>query len=91
MYILGESHVLFTFPRNTILSGRDRRTDYLYLFTIPFVSRFGGVPIDQAAGWTWNWQEENVVSVAGNTPTYIAETVSHHSFGGEWGVSWSDV
>ncbi|KAK9894951.1 glycoside hydrolase family 17 protein [Cystobasidium minutum MCA 4210] len=35
---------------------------------------FGGVPVDEAAGWTWNWQEENVVSKAGNTPAYIAET-----------------
>lgn len=38
--------------------------------------RFGGVPIEDAAGWTWEWQENNVVAVAGNTPTYIAETVS---------------
>ncbi|GAA6025557.1 hypothetical protein JCM10207_008897 [Rhodosporidiobolus poonsookiae] len=39
---------------------------------------FGGVPIDQAAGWTWDYFTENDVSVSeavANKPTpYIAET-----------------
>ncbi|GAA6060364.1 hypothetical protein JCM10212_004548 [Sporobolomyces blumeae] len=39
---------------------------------------FGGVPIDQAAGWTWDYFQNNDVSVAesvSNGPTpYIAET-----------------
>jgi hypothetical protein len=29
-----------------------------------------------AAGWTWEWQQENVISKTGTTPAYIAETVS---------------
>ncbi|BGP17622.1 hypothetical protein JCM10213_001273 [Rhodosporidiobolus nylandii] len=39
---------------------------------------FGGVPIDQAAGWTWDFFETNDVSVSEAAPnkptTYIAET-----------------
>ncbi|CAD6569935.1 MAG: hypothetical protein CYPHOPRED_003661 [Cyphobasidiales sp. Tagirdzhanova-0007] len=35
---------------------------------------FGGVPINQAAGWTWEYFEQNDVSVAGNAIPYIAET-----------------
>lgn len=39
---------------------------------------FGGLPIDQAAGWTWEFFEENDVAISNqvsNKPTpYIAET-----------------
>ncbi|GAA5994614.1 hypothetical protein JCM5350_003964 [Sporobolomyces pararoseus] len=39
---------------------------------------FGGVPIDEAAGWTWEYFQDNTVSVSeavSNKPTaYIAET-----------------
>ncbi|GAA5926995.1 uncharacterized protein JCM15063_000427 [Sporobolomyces koalae] len=49
--------------------------DYIMANVHPW---FGGVPIEQAAGWTWDFFEQNDVTVAqaaANKPTaYIAET-----------------
>jgi len=55
---------------SVMTSGMSTYMDYMMSNVHPW---FGGLPIEQAAGWTWEFFENNDVAVAGTATPYIAE------------------